>query len=208
MKKISKILSSAFILTSIATFSYFANAFEKNSPIFSSTGWIVNGDKNDYESGYDKNIKFDGKQSIYIKSKTNKVKSDFSTALQSISAQKYLGKRVRFSGYIKSENAENVSLWMRIDGKDDKSLQFDNMENRFVKGTTDWKKYDVVLDIPNDSNSIFLGGFLAGAGTAWFDKFNIEIVDNTVPSTNMIKKHGKNSTKKYKNSFENMNFES
>jgi len=44
---------------------------------------------------------------------------------------------------------------MRID-KETTQLAFDNMENRAIKGTTDWLKYDVVLDIPKDAPGIFL----------------------------------------------------
>jgi hypothetical protein len=36
-------------------------------------------------------------------------------------------------------------------------LGFDNMSDHAVKGTTDWKMYSVVLDVPDDAKNIFLG---------------------------------------------------
>lgn len=39
-------------------------------------------------------------------------------------------------------------LWFRVDGTTGKSLSFDNMQDRAVKGTTEWARYEIVLDVP------------------------------------------------------------
>lgn len=66
-------------------------------------------------------------------------------------------------GWLKTVDASEASLWMRIDGEQ-RQLGFDNMSDRAVSGTTDWKMYSVILDVPNDAKSIFLGVLLIGKG--------------------------------------------
>jgi hypothetical protein len=45
---------------------------------------------------------------------------------------------------------------MRVD-KESKHVAFDNMHDRPITGSSDWKKYDVVLDVPQDSTGISFG---------------------------------------------------
>jgi len=53
----------------------------------------------------------------------------------------------------------SAGFWLRIDGKENpkQQLGFDNMNNRPVKGTTDWKLYQIVLDVPENSGLINFG---------------------------------------------------
>jgi hypothetical protein len=57
------------------------------------------------------------------------------------------------------------------------------MQNRPIKGTTGWKRYEIVLDVPQSSQSIAFGVLLSGAGTVWVDDLNFEIVAKDVPET-------------------------
>ena len=53
---------------------------------------------------------------VYIKSKEENI-NGFGTLMQDFSADKYLNKRVRLSGYVKSKDVVQwAGLWMRIDG--------------------------------------------------------------------------------------------
>jgi hypothetical protein len=72
---------------------------------------------------------------------------------------------------------------MRIDGKEKTGLAFDNMMERPVKGTTDWKNYEVVLDVPAEAEEIFFGFLVAGKGRGWVDDIKFEVVNNDVPTT-------------------------
>jgi hypothetical protein len=71
---------------------------------------------------------------------------------------------------------------MRVD-KEAKQLAFDNMQGRPIKGTTDWKKYDVVLDVPQEATGIFFGVLLSGSGTVWLSEAKFEIVEPNIPTT-------------------------
>src|SRR6185436_2332294 len=63
-------------------------------------------------------------------------------------------------------------------------LALDVMNDRAVSGTTDWKMYSVVLDVPSDAKNIFLGVLLNGKGQIWADDLTFEIVDRNIAVTN------------------------
>ena len=89
------------------------------------------------------------------------------------------------SGFIKSKDVKDkAGLWLRVDGANSgKSLAFDNMHDRSVTGNTDWKKYEIVLDVPLNASKIAYGALLAGTGQIWFDNINFAIVDSTIATT-------------------------
>jgi hypothetical protein len=151
-------------------------------------GWFKAGSSPEsYEIKTIKNAGKNGENALDIKSIKEDIKG-FGTLMQNFSAEKYLNKRVRLSGDIKSRNVDQwAGLWMRIDGKDNptKPLGFDNMMNRSIKGTTDWKKYSVVLDVPSNSNLINIGILLAGKGEVWVSNLKFDIVDKSVPVTDL-----------------------
>ena len=76
-------------------------------------------------------------------------------------------------------------LWLRIDGADptDLPLDFDNMESRPVKGTSDWKKYEIVLDVAPEAQEIVYGFLLAGKGQLWADDLQLEAVGKEAAKT-------------------------
>ena len=75
-----------------------------------------------------------------------------------------MGKKIRFSGAIKTTDLEGFAgLWWRADGPNG-VLAFDNMQTRAAKGTTDWKRYEIVLDIPPETVNINFGVLMPGKG--------------------------------------------
>ena len=109
--------------------------------------------------------------------------------MQSTSAEQYKNQRVRMTGWIKTEDANNsgAHLWLRVDGQTSgKLLGFDNMDKRAPKGTTDWEEYSIVLDVPDEAKSLNYGFFLCGKGQMWVNGVNIERVGTETPTTNML----------------------
>lgn len=148
-------------------------------------GWIRPlHSSNRYSMTVDTTVKHSGKASAAIKFACGD-DNVFGSLAQSIAADDYRGKRVRLTGWLKTENANAAGLWMRLEGKQ-RQLGYDNMENRAVKGTTDWKQYEVVLDVPNETVDIFFGTVIDGAGQLWTDDFKLEVVGNNVPTTNQL----------------------
>jgi hypothetical protein len=143
-------------------------------------GWFAAGSHpKDYDMGKDSKTTHSGKASAYVHSNKESI-GGFGTLMQMVQADKFLGQRVRMIGYIKAENVTGwAGMWMRVDGKADKtkSLSFDNMQNRSITGTTDWKKCEIVLDVPAESSAIAFGVLLNGTGKVWFDDVSFEKVD-------------------------------
>ena len=52
-----------------------------------------------------------------------------------------------------------------------------------IKGTTDWRRYDVVIDVAADATQIMIGLLLDGKGSLWLDEPSFEIVGQDVPLT-------------------------
>ena len=154
------------------------------------SGWHIAGtEPKSYEMGIDKGAGQDGKNAATIKSIDKKIKG-FGTLMQNSLPDKYLGKRVRISGYLKTKDVSDWSgLWLRIDRKDGGRLGFDNMHDgkkeRSIKGTSDWTKCEIVIDVPNTASNISFGALLVGTGQLWFDNITFEVVDNTVETTGL-----------------------
>lgn len=150
-------------------------------------GWFLSGSHPHlYEIGVDRNIVHQGNASGYLKAVTPEGPNDFATMMQQFKADQYIGRRMKFSGFVQTTQVEGFcGLWMRVDNHAQDVLQFDNMENRRIIGDTSWNHYAIVLDIPKDSAAISIGVLLMGAGQVWVDGFTFEEVDTSVPTTNL-----------------------
>ena len=170
-----KILKSVLLIaTAVALFSF-------DLP----KDWFKAGsDPNKYDMGIDKGSGQDGKNAATIKSIDNTI-SGFGTLMQECKPDKYIGKRIKMSCYIKSENVIDwAGLWLRVDHEgSDTPLSFDNMQDRAVKGTTSWTKYEIVLDIPAKASMLAYGALLSGTGQIWFDNLKFEVVETLVKTT-------------------------
>jgi len=153
------------------------------------SGWWKNGtDTSAYVVGVDPAQAHLGQPSAYVRSVATDP-SGFCGMMQMCQAEKFLGKRLRLSAWMKTQNVDGggAHLWFRVDGKDKNTtmLQFDNMDGRQVMGTTDWHQYSVVLDVPAEADALAFGFFLSGAGEAWVSGLTIEPVGPDVLSTNI-----------------------
>lgn len=151
-------------------------------------GWLMSGSTPEkYEYGPDRTVFFQGTKSVFLRSREVKLdEGDFGTVMQQFRAATWVGKRVRFSVFVKAEDVTGwAGLWMRIDSSAVNMLKFDNMQNRPIQGTSDWNCYSVVLDVPENSVAINIGILLGGAGKLWFDGIRFETVDKNVPTTDL-----------------------
>lgn len=150
-------------------------------------GWLLSGSHPHlYEMLTDPKVFHAGTRSGLLTSKTDVGEGQFGTMMQSFSADNWKGKRIKVSSFLKTEKAVKCGVWCRVDNASGDMIQFDNMDNRSIHGTTNWNIYSVVLDIPNDSASIHFGVLLIGTGKVWADGFKFEEVDTTVPTTNIL----------------------
>ncbi|MBY7141894.1 helix-turn-helix domain-containing protein [Virgibacillus sp. NKC19-3] len=150
-------------------------------------GWFLSGsDPFNYEMGVDHKIVHQGKASGYLKSKTVLDDTNFATMMQQFKANRFLGKRIRLSCFLKTKDVKAFSsMWMRVDNAYGDVLQFDNMSNRPITGDMNWNQYSIVLDVPADSSIIAFGIILSGQGHVWVDQFTFEEVDKNVETTHL-----------------------
>jgi len=92
----------------------------------------------------------------------------------------FSGKRVRLSGWIRTEAVEEgeAALWLRADG-DTARTAYDGMEGRGPRGTTGWARYVAEIRVPPGSRRVALGTALRGDGAAWFDSLAVEVDGRT-----------------------------
>jgi hypothetical protein len=97
-------------------------------------------------------------------------KEDVAELTQWFSAERYVGQRVRFGAYIKTNSVRNAcGLRMRIRSESQEHIEFDDMSDRPVHGTSDWTYYESVLNVPEESVLIEITVFLIGSGQLWID---------------------------------------
>jgi len=137
-----------------------------------------------YDMKIDKTQGPDGKNAATIKSIDAHIKG-FGTLMQECMPGKFLGHKIRMTGYMKSEGVWNwAGFWLRVDQEGSTNpLSFDNMQDRPIKGTTDWKKCEIMLDVPNNASRLAYGALLDGVGQIWFANISFEIVVNDTKST-------------------------
>lgn len=151
-------------------------------------GWFKTGSKpKSYETGLNSSKSKTGKKCAYIMSIEDNIEG-FGTLMQTCESRFYLGKRIKMTGYVKTENVKNWSgMWLRVDGVTDqgkrKTLSFDNMFNRSLKGDNDWVKCEIILNVPKDSKTLNYGVLLNGTGEVYFDRVSFEILGDISEDT-------------------------
>ena len=173
METLNKIAS----ITLLILLSIGLNSCAENSP----KHWYIAGSNPErYSVGIDKSKAKNGQQSAFLMS-NNATPNQFGTLMQSCDAKEYTGKKIKMSGFIKSEKVRDWSgLWLRIDSTYNPTIKyFDNMRNRPIGGDTDWTKYEIIMDVPKNSFSMNFGVLLTGTGKVWIDNVKFEIIGNS-----------------------------
>ncbi len=169
-------MASVALLAAISLVPALAAEPATNLPV---KGWSVAGTRpQDYEFG---TAHLDGANCAFIKARETPKADGFGSLGQYIAADNYRSQRLQLSAEMKTDNAARAQLWMRVDGARSKMLGFYNMGDKPVVGTTGWKRYDVVLDVPPEAVAIAFGYFLSGNGTVWARDFKLEAVNKDVP---------------------------
>ncbi|WP_426749515.1 AraC family transcriptional regulator [Myxococcus sp. Y35] len=140
-----------------------------------------------YEAGVDNTATCEGSRSAFLRSLTPDT-NGYGTFMQAFGAHDFRGKRLRFSASLRIKDVEGwAGLWMRVEGPDPKQpLAFDNMQSRALVGTTECKRYEVVLDVPKEATTIMAGLIMSGTGQAWLDGVRFDVVDTSVPVTDLL----------------------
>jgi len=136
-------------------------------------GWFIWG--SDFKLTVDTIVKHSGRQSVRIEP-TGTYKSGTFGCLATSFPAVYKGSQIELRAWMKLENVSGgpVGLLLRIDGQSG-ILQFDNMQNKNITGTSDWALYSVKLPNHPAAVRINIGGMLSGSGKLWVDDFEVLI---------------------------------
>ena len=152
-------------------------------------GFVQHAGEPSFEIAVDDTIAHEGKQSLRLK-RTGK--QHYALASQIILADRYRGKRVRFSGYLRLADVHafgpgklgeisGTGLLLRVSlpGSD---LFFDDMRDRPMRGTHEWTRVSIEVDVPPDAYMIEFGAHLSGSGAVWFDGAELTVLPPAVSS--------------------------
>ena len=111
----------------------------------------------------------------------------FAAFMQSVAAGRFQGQRLRLSASLRTEDADQGTLWMRVDRAPGDVLRFDNMMQRRqdgpLRGTVGWTGRSIVLDVPSDASAVHYGFLLHGYGSVRARSFDLAAVGPEVPPT-------------------------
>jgi RNA polymerase sigma factor (sigma-70 family) len=94
------------------------------------------------------------------------------------------GKHVRVTFWLKTRDVYGwVGSFVIILGTDGRHMQYDDMSDRPIRGTTDWRQYEIDTDLPREPCIIYFGPDLYGPGELWADDFRIDLGSANDPVT-------------------------
>ena len=149
-------------------------------------GWFKAGSHPaEYDMGLDESVRRDtGKSSATVKSVVEKPAGirhpDADVTTRRVPRQARASLRVR---EVRQGQRSGPGLWFRVDGPNNSTLAFDNMQQRAIKGTTDWTATRSCSTCPTRRERLAFGILLAGGGQVWMDDLNFEVVPATVKTT-------------------------
>jgi hypothetical protein len=150
-------------------------------------GWVFNGKSQEYDCSIDASAPYNGQPSTYIRSRVEARPTSSASVWRDFDATPYAGKRIRLSAALKADGVKELgSVWMRVDdAKHPKSGYPASvaLDNGVIKGTTGWRNYSIVLDVPPGATGIYIGFLLAGTGAVWMNGDRVEVVGPEVPVT-------------------------
>lgn len=119
-------------------------------------------------------------ESLAIRGEEIDLTDKIAVLMQSVDARSYRGQRLGLTADLKTEDADAGTIWLRIDGSKVPGQRFDNLMKRTtngpLRGTRDWATRTIVLDVPDDAESVHYGFFLKGYGKVWARSFRLETV--------------------------------
>ncbi len=100
--------------------------------------------------------------------------SRFGNLSMSLNLEKYLGKRIKYTGWVKLKEASkgNGYLWMRVDKSDNTMGFFDNMGSRPIK-SKEWGQYEIIGEVDSLATTMKIGSMFMGKGTLYLDDIQL-----------------------------------
>jgi len=146
--------------------------------------------RDDFTCNIDSDVKHNNRPALLLA--TNIINAQRGNAGIHLDPTPYLGQRVRFSAFVKSEKVTNKGgIFLQARDHTGKLVAFADTfwepiqadADHPLVGTNDWKKLQVVADIPIETTGLNVGMALNSSGKLWLDDARIEAVGDDVPTT-------------------------
>lgn len=156
--------------------------FESTSPgqLGAPEGWwtVQHAGPPSYTFTLDESTRKSGERSLRIE---NTGPEPYGTIFQPLSAERWRGKTLRFSAWMRTEkttgnrfgSGAGLTFFSLRGGS---PLQYAQMRTDAIKGTTEWQRYEVALTVPSDADRLEVGLTLYGPGIAWLDDASLDVV--------------------------------
>lgn len=133
--------------------------------------WSMMAPRTTHEDGVVRSSR-EGQASAFLRS-TKASAQVMATLRQTIKADDYRGKLLRFSGEVKVEQVEQqAGLYLRTN-KQAERLRAENV----VQGTHDWTRYEATTPVSEDALFIRFGLVLSGTGQIWLANARLEVIE-------------------------------
>lgn len=140
-----------------------------------TSDWYLS-DKRDFRTGFESTGADTDAEYVYLKSVVPRPKN-WAFISKTAQPDHYKGKKIKLSALIKTQlpDGASVQLWIRVAGDwKERPEHLDNMFDRRIKGSSEWTKYSVEVDMPPATEYIFYGVLLNGTGIVWLNEVLLE----------------------------------
>ncbi len=107
----------------------------------------------------------------------------YAALTQTFAAGDLRGRRIRLAGRLLTEDAEKIEIVVSAVIGDEADIARMALGDGSRSGTVDWRRYEMVVDIPDGAQRLVVGIQTTGTGTVWVRDFSLEVVDGAVPVT-------------------------
>lgn len=164
-----------------------SGALPKTDPPYEppEPGWSISGGaRRAYAVHLDPTALRDGHPTVRL-APTGDTGGNYGTWARGLDASPYLGKRVRFTIYTKTQGTtQRADFWARVQAADSPG-DGDGLGGHwtYLPPSSDWTRQEIVLDVDRGGSYLNYGVGIAGPGVLWFDAPTVEIVGDDVPVT-------------------------
>ncbi len=147
-------------------------------------GWCLEGQAGDYEAGLAaRTVESQENRVARLQARRVGEPVDSAALVQGIAATRYRGERVRFRGTVRARRVTGwAGLWLRVCGPGG-AVVLDEVQRTPLRGTADWTRADIVLDVPGDARELRFGVLLCGAGAVEVTSLCLETAGQGVQVT-------------------------
>ena len=125
-----------------------------------------------YTFKLDTGVRHDGAASLRV---DNIGSEPFGAVFQQLPAAALRGKTLRLSAWLRTRDAAGSGAVLTLQGmQGGATIAHNHMTTAPVKGTTEWKRYEITLAIPRAADQVEIGAMLQGPGAMWIDDVVLE----------------------------------